>query len=89
MCQIKNVFSSERLIKCGVPQGSIFGPLLFLLYINDLPHCLSKTKPRLFADDTNLTASANSVTDLEAAVNSDLENLRKWLIANKHSIKCG
>ena len=85
-CQIKNVFSSERLIKCGVPQGSILGPLLFLLFINDLPHCLSKTKPRLFADDTNLTASANSVTDLEAAVNSDLENLRKWLIANKLSL---
>ena len=46
----------------------------------------SKTKPRLFADDTNLTASANSVTDLEAAANSDLENLRKWLIANKLSL---
>ena len=57
-----------------------------MLYINDLPHCLNKTKPRMFADDTNLTASANSLTDLEAAANSDLENLRKWLIANKLSL---
>ena len=83
---MKNSFSSQRLIKCGVPQGSILGPLFFLLYINNLPHCLNKTKPRLFADDTNLTASANSMTDLEAAVNSDLENLKKWLIANKLSL---
>ena len=40
----------------------------------------------MFADDTNLTASANSLTDLEAAANSDLENLRKWLIANRLSL---
>ena len=85
-CQIKNSFSTERLIKCGVPQVSILGPLFFLLYINDLPQCLNKTKPRLFADDTNLTASGDSITDLETAVNSDLENLRKWLIANKLSL---
>ena len=85
-CQIKNSFSSERLIKCGVPQGSILGPLFFLLYVNDLPQCLNKTKPCLFADDTNLTASGDSITDVEIAANSDLENLRKWLIANKLSL---
>ena len=48
-----------------------------------MPQCLSKTKPRLFADDTNLTASGDSIPHLETAVNSDLENLRKWLIANR------
>ena len=85
-CQINGFLSSEKVIRCGVPQGSILGPLLFLLYINDLPQCLSKTKPRLFADDTNLTASGDSITRLEAAVNSDLENLKKWLIANKLSL---
>ncbi|CAB4000285.1 Hypothetical predicted protein [Paramuricea clavata] len=74
--------SSEHLIKCGVPQGSILRPLLFLLYINDLPECLKNTRPRLFTDDTNLTASSYSIADIEIAVNSDLENLRNWLIAN-------
>ena len=48
-----------------------------------MPQCLSKTKPRLFADDTNLTASGDSILYYENAVNSDLENLRKWLIANR------
>jgi hypothetical protein len=56
----KNSFSSERLIKCGVPQGSMLGPPFFVLYVNDLPQYLNKTKPRLFADDTNLTASGDS-----------------------------
>ena len=65
---------------------SLLEPLFFLLYINDLPQCLSKTKPRLFADDTNLTVSGDSMTCLKAVVNSDLENLRKWLIANKLSL---
>ena len=79
-------FQIPNYISCGVPQGSILGPLFFLLYINDLLHCLNKTKPRLCADDTNLTASCQSITQLEATVNSDLENLRKWLIANKLSL---
>lgn len=52
-------------------QGSILRALFFLLYIHDLPQCLSETKPRLFADDTNLTASGKSISELEMAVNSD------------------
>ena len=78
--------SSERLIECGVPQGSILGSLLFFLYINDLAECLKNTRPRIFADDTSFTASSHSIADIEIAANSDLENLRHWLIANKLSL---
>ena len=74
-CQVKNFISSEKSIRCGVPQGSILGPLLFLLYINDLPQCLSETKPRMFADDTNLTGWGQCVKEVETAVNSDLKTL--------------
>lgn len=69
-----------------MPQSSIFGPLFFLLYINNLPLCLNTTKSRMFADDTNITASGKCIiNEVENAVNSDLENLRKWLMANKLS----
>ena len=62
------------------------GPLLFLLCINDLPECLKNTRPRLFADDTNITATSHNIADIETAANSDLENLKNWLIANKLSL---
>ena len=63
------------------------GPLFFLIYINDLPECLNQTQTRLFADDTNITAAGETINELETAVNSDLENLWKWLLANKLSLK--
>ena len=88
-CQINRFVSSQQLLRCGVPQGSILGPLLFLLYINDLPKCLNSTRLRLFADDTNLIASGNSIADIELAVNSDLDNLRNWVIANKLNLNVG
>ena len=85
-CEVNGDISNKSNVKCGVPQGSILGPLFFLLYINDLPSCLNTTKPRMFADDTNITASGESINEVENAVNLDLENLRKWLTANKLSL---
>ena len=85
-CEVNGFISKESKITCGVPQGSILGPLLFLLYINDLPSCLNSTKPRMFVDDTNISSSGNCIDDVENAVKSDLQNLRKWLMANKLSL---
>ena len=85
-CQLGDVMSSERHVTCGIPQGSILGPLLFLLYINDLPECLHEAAPRLFADDTNLTVAGESIEEVELAMKNDLLSVHTWLLANKLSL---
>ena len=80
---IKNKLSTSKLINLGVPQGSILGPLLVLIYINDLPNCISQGKIIMLADDTNLFFSSKSYVDLNKTVNSELEKLYCWLSANK------
>ena len=57
--------------------------MLFLLYINDLPNCLEGTQASMFADDTNLFCHGKSSSKVENMINTDLENVHKWLIANK------
>jgi hypothetical protein len=63
-----------------------FGAITVLVVYQRLTECLKNTRPWLFADDTNITATSHTIADIETAANSDLENLKNWLIANKLSL---
>ena len=74
--------SNYRYIKCGVPQGSVLGPLLFTLYINDISSS-TNSAPRLFADDTCLFLQDDSISNLKYKINGEIDMVNKWMIANK------
>ena len=73
-------------IAYGVPQGSVLGPLLFLLFINDLPSVSKKLKFYLFADDTNIYYETDTPEKLAKKVNTELKHVKRWLDANKLSL---
>ena len=83
-CSVNGTLSRSCSLSCGVPQGTILGPLLFLLCINDLPNCLSNNcQSRMYADDTHLTYAGFSADNIQTCLNDDLVNVSNWLIANK------
>ena len=73
-------------INCGVPQGSTLGPLLFLIYINDLRFSLQHSTASHFADDTCITYANKNLKNLESKINYDLKSVIEWLRANRLSL---
>ena len=80
--------SDPGIVTCGVPQGSILGPLLFLCYVNDMPISI-KCKLLLYADDSALIVSGSDPQTIADKLSEELESCRKWLMDNKLSLHLG
>ena len=81
--KVNGVTSDYRITRCGVPQGSILGPLLFVIYINDLAQCITECRLNLNADDTTLYNASPSYVDLMMSLRLELTTLTEWMLANK------
>ena len=81
--KVNNVLSDYETVKCGVPQGSILGPLLFILYINDLESVITDCSISLYANDTALFYSNSSYIDLMLTIWDDIGSISEWLKCNR------
>ena len=85
---LNQIFSEPGNLLCGVPQGSILGPLLFLRYINDIPQSVN-CELLLYADDTCLIFQHNDIKEIENQLNKNLSLICDWFVDNKLSIHFG
>ena len=88
ICDFDGVLSEPMNITCGVPQGSILGPLLFLIYVNDIPAAV-KCQLLLYADDSSLLVSGKDISQIEDTLSGELQNVREGLIDNRLSLHLG
>ena len=84
-CSVNGQKSGPRLVKCGIPQGSCLGPLLFIIYLNDFEKCLEFSRASMYADDTHVTLTSNNVKDLITNAHRELGNISEWMRVNKLS----
>ena len=82
----ENCRTEYCVVKCGVPQGPILEPLLFLLYVNDLKNASSALGPIMFADDTNLFYTHSNIQKLFPSMNEELASINQWFTSNMLSL---
>ena len=87
-CCVNGHLSEERFLTCVVPQGSIIGPLLFLVYINDLPSCLKNSHPRMYADDTSITIPGENSHELQTTMQGELSCTEFMAQSKQVKFKC-
>ena len=80
---VRGTLSDEHSVSLGVPQGSILGPLLFLIYIDDLVQALKHCSVIMYADDTTLYVHSKSLQDIQSKLQEDMNSLKEWLCVNK------
>ena len=87
--KFNNESTNLEIIRYGIPQGSILGPLLFLIFANDLQKSTKFLDPKMFANDTNLFYSNKDINTLFKIANEELNEINEWFRANKLSINAG
>ena len=85
-CNVNGYLSPLQIINCGVPQGSIVGPLLFIVYMNDLPRSVNSVDITMFADDTNFMRTISSFNEIKVELIPTLHKVYNWLTSNKLSL---
>ena len=81
--KLNDTISGPLANECGVPQGSILGPLLFICYVNDMPFHLFYSKCFLYADDTAIIVKGNDIANISHQLQTDLDLLKRWFDANR------